>query len=83
MLGRGELEAMSEYGCVFNLCLHTFLTARPGRLAVVRRLVKWARDRGDISFELCRDVAARVAAVGGVREVEVADTEIGPETYPD
>lgn len=80
---RGELEGMSEYGCLFNLCLHPFLTARPGRLAVVRRLVDWALERGGISFELCRDVAARVAAVGGVREVHVADTEIDPETYPD
>lgn len=80
---RGELEGMTEYGCLFNLCLHPFLSARPGRLAVVRRLVEWARERGDIAFERCRDVAARVAVVGGVREVQVVETEFDPETYPD
>ncbi|NYI77572.1 polysaccharide deacetylase family protein [Nocardioides panzhihuensis] len=82
-LWRDELDGMSEYGCLFNLCLHPFLTARPGRLAVVRRLVEWARERGDISFERCRDVASRVAEVGGVREVYPAHTEIDPDTYPD
>ncbi|NYJ03330.1 peptidoglycan/xylan/chitin deacetylase (PgdA/CDA1 family) [Nocardioides thalensis] len=80
---RDELDAMTEHGCLFNLCLHPFLSARPGRLAVVRRLVEWARERGDITFERCRDVAARVAEVGGVREVRVGETEIDPETYPD
>lgn len=77
-----ELDAMRDHGCLFNLCLHPFLTGRPSRLAVVRRLVERAREHGDVSFERCRDVAARVAEVGGVREVAVAATEIEPGTYP-
>jgi peptidoglycan-N-acetylglucosamine deacetylase len=77
-----ELDAMRDHGCLFNLCLHPFLTGRPSRLAVVRRLVERAREHGDVSFERCRDVAARVADVGGVREVRVAETEIDPETFP-
>jgi peptidoglycan/xylan/chitin deacetylase (PgdA/CDA1 family) len=78
-----ELDAMREHGCLFNLCLHPFLSGRPGRLAVVRRLVELARERGDVEFARCRDVAARVAEVGGVREVRPADTEVERSTYPD
>ena len=77
-----ELDAMRDHGCLFNLCLHPFLTGRPSRLAVVRRLVERAREHGDVAFARCRDVAARVAAGGGVREVRVAETEIDPETFP-
>ena len=76
-----ELDAMREHGCLFNLCLHPFLTGRSSRLAVVRRLVEHARAHGDVSFERCRDVAARVAEVGGVREVSVAETEVDG-TFP-
>ena len=78
-----ELLAMREHGCLFNLCLHPFLTGRPSRLAVLRRLVEQAREYRDVAFERCRDVSARVAEVGGVREVHVADTEVDAETYPD
>jgi len=81
-LWTSELDAMREHGCLFNLCLHPFLTGRPGRLAVLRRLVEHARGHGDVSFERCRDVAARVARVGGVREVAVTDTEVDPEVFP-
>jgi peptidoglycan/xylan/chitin deacetylase (PgdA/CDA1 family) len=81
-LWSSELDAMREHGCLFNLCLHPFLTGRPSRLAVLRRLVERAREHGDVAFERCRDVAARVAKVGGVREVHVADTEADRRTYP-
>lgn len=77
-----ELAAMREHGCLFNLCLHPFLSGRPSRLAVVRRLVEQGLEHGDVSFELCRDVAARVADVGGVREVLAAETRADPATYP-
>jgi peptidoglycan/xylan/chitin deacetylase (PgdA/CDA1 family) len=81
-LWSSELDAMREHGSLFNLCLHPFLSGRPGRLAVIRRLVERAREHDDVSFERCRDVAARVADVGGVRSIRVVETEIDPETYP-
>jgi peptidoglycan/xylan/chitin deacetylase (PgdA/CDA1 family) len=81
-LWSSELAAMRQYGCLFNLCLHPFLSGRASRLAVVRRLVEQAREYGDVSFERCRDVAARVAAAGDVRTVQVQEVEIDPGTYP-
>lgn len=81
-LWSSELDAMREYGCLFNLCLHPFLTGRPSRLAVLRRLVERAREHGDVSFERCRDVAAHVVEFGGVREVRATGIDIDSETYP-
>lgn len=77
-----ELDAMREHGCLFNVCLHPFLSGRPSRLAVIRRLVERAREHGDVSFERCRDVAARVADHGGVRTVRVDETEVDSAIYP-
>jgi peptidoglycan-N-acetylglucosamine deacetylase len=82
-LWSSELDAMREHGCLFNLCLHPFLSGRTSRLAVVRRLIERAREHGDVSFERCRDVAARVADDGDVRTVRVTETAIDPEVYPD
>jgi peptidoglycan/xylan/chitin deacetylase (PgdA/CDA1 family) len=82
-LWSSELDAMRDHGCLFNLCMHPFLTGRPSRLAVVRRLVEHARQHGDVAFERCRDVAARVAEVGGVRQVRVQQTDLAPGTFPD
>jgi peptidoglycan/xylan/chitin deacetylase (PgdA/CDA1 family) len=81
-LWSSELDAMREFGCLFNLCLHPFLSGRPGRLAVVRRLVERAREHGDVSFERCGDLAARVADVGGVRQVGASETAVDPGTFP-
>ncbi len=77
-----ELDAMREHGCLFNLCMHPFLSGRSSRLAVLRQLVERARERGDVTFPRCRDVAARVADVGGVREVQPTEIEIEPGTFP-
>lgn len=54
---RAELDGMRHYGCLFNLCMHPFLTGRPSRMMVLRRLIEHARDRGDVTFARCRDVA--------------------------
>ena len=77
-----ELDAMREHGCLFNLCMHPFLSGRSSRLAVLRSLVERARERGDVTFARCRDVAAQVADAGGVRDVEPIEIEIEPGTYP-
>ncbi len=85
-LWSAELVAMRRYGSLFNLCCHPFLTGRPSRLEVLRRLVELARELGDVDFRRCRDVAAAVrAGLGGsdgVRVVDVAETTVDPATYP-
>ena len=78
-----ELDAMRRYGCLFNLCAHPFLSGRPSRLEVLRRLVEFARALGDVEFRLCRDVASAVLRDDGARVVEVVETLVDHRVYPD
>ncbi len=59
---RAELDAMRTYRCLFNLCLHPFLTGRPSRAVALRGLIEYAQGLGDVTFARCRDVAAAAAA---------------------
>jgi len=85
-LWTAELAAMRRYGSLFNLCCHPFLTGRPSRLEVLRRLVEFGRELGDVAFRRCRDVAASVldgpAPAAGLRVVDVAPTPVDPSVYP-
>ncbi|GEM33523.1 polysaccharide deacetylase [Nocardia neocaledoniensis NBRC 108232] len=79
---RAELDGMRHYGCLFNLCLHPFLTGRPSRMLVLRRLIEHARDCGDVTFARCRDVAewARADPATPVRPLPAY--EIDAAVYP-
>ncbi|MFI6826539.1 polysaccharide deacetylase [Kribbella sp. NPDC050241] len=61
-LWRAELDAMRHYRCLFNLCLHPFLSGRPSRLLALRDLIEYAQSCGDITFARCRDLAAAARA---------------------
>lgn len=61
-LWRAELDAMRHYRCLFNLCLHPFLSGRPSRLLALRELIEYAQSCGDITFARCRDLAAAARA---------------------
>lgn len=57
-----ELEAMREYGCLFVLCAHPFLSGRPSRVEALRRLIARALEFGDVSILTAAEVAERVHA---------------------
>jgi peptidoglycan-N-acetylglucosamine deacetylase len=59
---RDELDAMRQYRCLFNLCIHPFLSGRPSRIVALRKLIEFALDRGDVRFARCRDVAEAALA---------------------
>jgi len=52
-----ELDAMRRYGCLYVLTCHPFLSGRPHRVEVLRRVIEHALDAGDVEFASCRDVA--------------------------
>ncbi|MFB8006061.1 polysaccharide deacetylase [Nocardia sp. NPDC056000] len=54
---RAELDGMRHYRCLFNVCMHPFLTGRPGRMLALRNLIAYAQECGDVTFARCRDVA--------------------------
>ncbi|WP_181776735.1 polysaccharide deacetylase family protein [Amycolatopsis pittospori] len=80
---RAELDAMRRYRCLFNLCLHPFLSGRPGRLAAVRELIEFGLGLGDVRFARCRDVAAAALADPDLPAEPLRRLEVDPAVYPD
>jgi peptidoglycan/xylan/chitin deacetylase (PgdA/CDA1 family) len=80
---RAELDAMRRYRCLFNLCLHPFLSGRPGRLAAVRALIEFGLGLGDVRFARCRDVAAAALADPALPAEPLRRLETDPAVYPD
>ncbi|MFC9996575.1 polysaccharide deacetylase [Nocardia sp. NPDC127526] len=79
---RAELDGMRHYGCLFNVCMHPFLTGRPGRMLALRRLIGYAQECGDVTFARCRDVAARARADAATPHRTVPVYQVDPEVYP-
>ncbi|MFI7120588.1 polysaccharide deacetylase [Amycolatopsis sp. NPDC049868] len=80
---RAELAAMRRYRCLFNLCLHPFLSGRPGRLEAVRSLIEFGLGLGDVRFARCRDVAAAALADPALPVEPLRRLEVDPAVYPD
>jgi peptidoglycan/xylan/chitin deacetylase (PgdA/CDA1 family) len=80
---RDELDAMREYRCLFNLCVHPFLSARPSRIVALRKLVEFALDRGDVRFARCRDVAEATLADPSLPERSPSPPDAPADVFPD
>ncbi len=57
---KAELDGMRHFGGLFNLCVHPFLSARPGRLLALRGLLEYAQGCGDVLFATCAATAGYV-----------------------
>ncbi|GAA1552536.1 polysaccharide deacetylase [Kribbella lupini] len=81
-LWKAELDGMRVYRCLFMLCLHPFLSGRPGRLLALRELIEYALSCGDVSFTSCRDLAVRAAADQSLAVRPVSLPVVDPAVYP-
>lgn len=81
-LWKAELDGMRVYRCLFMLCLHPFLSGRPGRLLALRELIEYALSCGDVSFMRCRDLAVRAAADESLPVRPVSLPVADPAVYP-
>lgn len=81
-LWKVELDGMRFYHCLFTLCLHPFLSGRPGRLLALRELIEYAQDCGDVTFARCRDLAVRASADSGLPVRPASVPLVDPEVYP-
>jgi peptidoglycan-N-acetylglucosamine deacetylase len=78
-----ELDAMRQYRCLFNLCVHPFLSGRPSRIVALRKLIEFALDRGDVRFARCRDVAEAALSDPALPVRHPERPEASPEVFPD
>ncbi|MET7464188.1 polysaccharide deacetylase [Nonomuraea sp. NPDC005501] len=81
-LWRAELDGMRHYRCLFNLCVHPFLSGRPGRAMALRRLIEYALECGDVRFARCRDVAAAALTDPDVPTRRSEAPVVDPDVYP-
>ncbi|HEU4948061.1 MAG TPA: polysaccharide deacetylase [Kribbella sp.] len=77
-LWKAELDGMRHYRCLFTLCLHPFLSGRPGRLLALKELIEYAQACGDVSFARCRDIATAALADTSLPVREVSAPPVWP-----
>jgi peptidoglycan-N-acetylglucosamine deacetylase len=80
---RAELDGMRHYRCLFNLCVHPFLSGRPGRITALRGLIEYAQSHGDVTFARCRDVAAAATRDASIAHRSLAAPPVPADVYPD
>ncbi|MEU4293315.1 hypothetical protein AB0E63_34270 [Kribbella sp. NPDC026596] len=82
-LWTAELDAMRHYRCLFNLCLHPFLSGRPSRLLALRSLIEYAQASGGITFARCRDLADATHSDPSLQPRKPPTVSADPAVYPD
>jgi peptidoglycan-N-acetylglucosamine deacetylase len=78
-----ELDAMRRYGCLFVLTCHPFLSGRPHRVEVLRRLIEHALGTKDVEFVEAREAARRARADDGLPRRRLEPVVVDEEVYPD
>jgi peptidoglycan/xylan/chitin deacetylase (PgdA/CDA1 family) len=78
-----ELDAMRRYGCLYVLTCHPFLSGRPHRVEVLRRVIEYALAAGDVEFASCRDVARRARENPEIDRRVLTPVEVEPGLFPE
>ena len=82
-LWTSELDAMRRHRGLFVLTCHPFLSGRPHRVEVLRRLIEHGLAAGDVEFVSCREAARRARADGGLRRQRVEPVVVEDGLYPE
>ena len=80
-LWTSELDAMRRYGCLFVLTCHPFLSGRPHRVEVLRRLIEHAIGTDDVEFVSCGEAARRARADDGLQRRILEPDVVEPGLY--
>jgi peptidoglycan/xylan/chitin deacetylase (PgdA/CDA1 family) len=80
---RAELDGMRHYRCLFNLCVHPFLSGRPSRILALRGFIEHALGLGDVRFARCRDVADAVSADASIEPRTPVPPPAPSDVYPE
>ena len=82
-LWTSELDAMRRHSCLFVLTCHPFLSGRPYRVEVLRRVIEHALAAGDVEFVAAREVAQRARADDGLRRRRLEPVVVDEQVYPE
>jgi len=81
-LWTAELDAHARHGCLFVLTCHPFLSGRPGRVEIIRRLIEHGLARGDVEFVAAGEVARRALADPAVARRALRRLDLDESAYP-
>ncbi|GAA2700914.1 polysaccharide deacetylase family protein [Nonomuraea recticatena] len=77
-----ELDGMREWGGLFQLTSHSFLSGRPGRARNLRRLIETVLARGDVEFRTGEQLCAAVLADEAVERRKQEPVQVNEDIYP-
>jgi peptidoglycan-N-acetylglucosamine deacetylase len=77
-----ELDAMRRYGSLFVLTCHPFLSGRPHRVEVLRRLIEHALETKDVEFVEAREAARRARDDDGLPRRRLEPVVVDENVYP-
>jgi peptidoglycan-N-acetylglucosamine deacetylase len=76
-----ELDAMRRHGCLFVLTCHPFLSGRPHRIEVLRKLIEHALDAKDVEFVEAREAARRARDDDGLPRRRLEPVVVDEDVY--
>jgi peptidoglycan-N-acetylglucosamine deacetylase len=82
-LWTAELDAMRRDGGLFVLTCHPFLSGRPHRVEVLRRLIEHALTAGEVEFLSGREAARRARADDGLPRRRLEPVVVDEQIYPE
>jgi peptidoglycan-N-acetylglucosamine deacetylase len=77
-----ELDGMREFGGLFQLTLHSFLSGRPGRARYLRTLIETILERGDVAFRTGSQLREAVLADSAIERRKQEPVEFDSTVYP-
>jgi peptidoglycan-N-acetylglucosamine deacetylase len=81
-LWTAELDGLREFGGLFQLTAHSFLSGRAGRARNLRRMIEIILDRGDVTFMTGSQLTRAVLADPTVDRRALQPVEADPAVYP-
>jgi len=81
-LWTAELDGLREFGGLFQLTAHSFLSGRAGRARNLRKMIEIILDRGDVAFMTGTQVRDAVLADPNVDQRPLERIEVDPTAYP-
>jgi peptidoglycan/xylan/chitin deacetylase (PgdA/CDA1 family) len=81
-LWTAELDGLREFGGLFQLTAHSFLSGRAGRARNLRRMIEIICERGDVTFMTGTQLRDAVLADPTVERRRLEPLAVDPAVYP-
>ncbi|KAA0094134.1 polysaccharide deacetylase [Mycolicibacterium sp. P1-18] len=81
-LWTAELDGLREFGGLFQLTAHSFLSGRAGRARNLRRMIEIIYDRGDVTFMTGTQLRDAVLVDPTVERRRLEPLAVDPAVYP-